>query len=128
MTLGTLLAAAAILSFLAYKSSYYAMKLLAGVAWIGVMLFWMKTPPSVITKGDSVDVVMQFLFGIAAFAFITWPWFNTKKNGNEEGAGFRISVDRLFGREEDKSRISPSRETRIAAYRERLRRAGNGER
>jgi hypothetical protein len=126
MTLGTLIAVAAILSFLAYRSIYYAMKLLAGVAWIGVMLFWMQTPPSSITKGQPVDVVAIMLFGVASLSFILWPWLNTHKHGNEEGASFHISLDRLFGREEPPPSHNQSRQDRVANYEERLRLARNG--
>jgi hypothetical protein len=119
---------AGILSFLAYRSSYYIMKIIAAIGWVAVMLYWMQNPPSAIVRGTPADTAVIMLLGVVALAFLMWPWFMTHTNGNEVGSGFRINMDRLLGREESEPRRSPDRAERVAAYRERLRRADKGER
>jgi hypothetical protein len=128
MTLIAIFGLAVALSFIAYKSYFYGTKILATVGWIGALVYWINNRPSSIAQGASADVVIIFVLSIAAFVFLTWAWFTRNNNGREEGAGFKISLDRLTGRQEPPHRRNPNREDRILAYQERLRRAERGER
>ncbi len=123
MTLLAIIGVATVLSFIGVK--YTQMRLIAGMAWWFVAVYWVYSPPSAIAKGSPPDVFAIVLFIAAGAIMLFWPFFSSRVNGVESGSGLRVSIDRLLGRQERAPRVSPNqaRYNRNAAYRDRVNRA-----
>jgi hypothetical protein len=124
MTLIFFAVLAGILSFIGAKSSFWILKVLAGLSWWGLDFYWMSSPPSNIVKGSAVDQLMIALLIVVGLAFMLMPyWYTSSKNGQEEGKGFKMPFQKTQEEEEDyRARYSPSRKERNAHYIDRLNR------
>lgn len=129
MTLLALLAFAGILTFVGVRSSYYLLKIIAGFAWLLPMAYWISTPPSAITKGDSVHSIGIIMFiGVAIALWFMPLWYTKNNNGVEEGR-FNLRMPRIFGgqtEQEEAEQLQRNARTwreRRDAYRERMDRA-----
>ncbi len=120
------------LSFVAAKTTYYPMKAIAGLMWVGVAMFWMSNAPASITKGSNVDVVITTVFWIIAFAFMFMTfWYSKNENGQEVGRGFKVTINRLIGKESEErkpSYFTGSHSDRALRHEERVSAALRGER
>lgn len=122
MTLIFFAVVAGILSFIGAKSSFYILKILAGIAWWALDFYWISSPPSNIVKGSPVDQVIIMLLVIVGLAFMLMPlWYTPSENGKEKGMGFKFPFQKTSEEEEEyRFRNAPSRKERTAAYRERI--------
>ncbi len=130
MTSAGIIAICGILTFIASRSSYDLWKVLAGVAWSGLLAWWIKTP----IGGDATSpeqTIMLLLSLFAAVACFFWAfWVKQMKNGVESGGKWRLP---FMQSEEDEElsaqqRRLPTRTERTTAYRNRLNAALRGER
>jgi len=134
MTLIGLFLFAGILTFVGARSSYSFLKFLAGGSWLLLMAYWVASPPSTITAGDSTHTIGIILFIGMALAMFFMPMWSTKTiNGNEVGV-FNIRIPRVLGgrseEEESESRRLGSRtwRDRRDAYQGRLSNTSRGRR
>jgi len=57
-----------ILSWLAIRSTFQLFKLLAGIGWIAILIYWISTPPSTITAGSAAHIAVMLVLIVAAIA------------------------------------------------------------
>lgn len=128
MTLLAFILFAGVMSFLGIRSTYWILKILAGFSWFAVMVYWLNSPPSSVTKGSSIDTVVIGLLVVIGVAFLLMPlWYSKTINGQEVGRGFTLP----FGKspeERERMRYRPTRQERSEAYRNRVSGALKGER
>lgn len=123
-----LLVMAFVLSFLGLRSPNILLKVLAGIAWVGLGVYWTNNTPASITKGSSTDTIIMVVLYFAGIAFMLSPFFTTRKNGVETGGGFRVNMDRLMSREDRETSKNPDRHSRNSAYEDRIQEALHGRR
>lgn len=70
MTLAILLGLACIISYLSFYNTFPLLKLGAGVAWIGVFLYFKGNPPDVIPEGSAVHIVIMLVIIVMALAIM----------------------------------------------------------
>lgn len=123
MVSAALIAVCGIMSFIAYKSSYWIMKFLAGIMWFVLGMWWVANPiistPSPAQNGLIIGI---FIIGVA---FIFMPFWFTKESNGEEHSHFRLPG---ISHEEEPEVPMMTREQRITAHREKVNKALNGER
>ncbi len=120
------------ISFVAAKSSYYIMKVIAGLIWWAIAMYWMGNAPASIVKGSYVDVTITTILWFVgiAFMFMTF-WYSKNENGQEVGRGFKVTISRLLGKESEEKKpsyFSGSHEDRAMRHEERVNAALRGER
>lgn len=108
--------------------NYKIMRAIAAAGWVGVAFYWASNPPSSVIVGSSVHSILFVIFLLTALAVFMWPFTTSNGATGESGAGIRFNMDRILGRTEAEPERSSTRQSRVAAYQERLRRADNGER
>ncbi len=89
MVSAALIAIAGILVFAGLKTTFYIIKILAGLAWIGLFAWWQISPFT--TAGSPAHVIVLMVVLFAGIACFFWPMWETKfKNGQERGGRFRL--------------------------------------
>lgn len=118
----TIVALLAVFAYGAYRSTYYILKFLTGVAAWGLMAYWISSPISDVTYVNDIIIV---LLGGAGLAFFFMPaWFPQKNNGR---GGFSVRIPRFLGgqSEEEESETlrinSRTRRDRNGDYADRVR-------
>ncbi len=102
MTIYVIAGLAIFTSFMAIKSSYWVLKFLAGAFWVGVATFWKMYLPATITAGNALDkIILIILVGMAVAFFVMPFWYTESKNGNEVARGFKMTLSRLSGNDEE---------------------------
>lgn len=121
MTLIALFIFSGILTFIAVRSSYWILKVLAGLVWFAIDSYWVTNPPSSITIGSSTHVIIMFLLGAIGIALAFMPfWYTRNENGNEVAKGFRRFLAGVSKEEEESERYKPTRRERNSAYRDKI--------
>lgn len=123
-TLLVLLAFASVVSFMGLRTSYWPLKALAGIIWIGLAFYWNGNLPTGITAGDTVDTFVYLVLLGLGLAMIFMPFWYT--SGGEQGKGFRVTMNRLLGREEEEEKPEPTRGSRASEYRDKVNSALRG--
>lgn len=127
MVLGTLVAVSLVLTYIGTRSSYWVLKFMAGIAWLGTGGFWRSNTPTVVTAGSSSDTIVLMLFMTLGVAMLLMPlWYTKNENGVEVGRGFRIPF--MKSEEDEPKPYTPNRVERNSDYANRVSSALNGTR
>lgn len=65
-----IIALCGILSFLSIRSNFYPLKWVTGFSWLGLMVYWLTTPP--VVKGTPTDVIFMLVFLMLGLLFLLW--------------------------------------------------------
>ncbi len=123
---------AAIMSFVAFKSNFFGLKLLAGMVWFPmVFLYIQSNPPAGITEGSGVHTAMLVIsvgFGLMiVLSGLGRGITRSRKWGNSEevmGGGFQWKLpDWMKFNEDEPKKRARNTEQELMNYRETLRRA-----
>jgi len=122
MTLLAFIALAGVLSFLGARSSFWFLKVFAAFGWWAFAFYWQLNPPSTITQGDSVHVIVFWILIIVGVGWFVYPLWATSSDDTVKG--FKASIQRFIGGEE-RVNVSPreGRRTRNSDYADRVSRA-----
>lgn len=131
MTLLALFTFCGILSFLALRSSFGALKLLAGLSWFGMLAFWVTYPPAVITAGDAPHVaIILVLIGMGLMMSLMGLAKGISDTGGEPTAGKSTgSRFRIPDWIKDKNSAEAAQKRRsedLVEYRNTVRKAARG--
>lgn len=130
MTSAGIIAICAILTFAGLKTTYYIIKVLAGVSYFGLGVWWVQNPlggdPT--QPAQTVMVLLAFVAGIAMFFMPMW--YSKFNNGQEVEGRFRLPFMHNDDEEEleRQRRHLPNRSERVDAYLNHLDATMRGER
>lgn len=128
MISASLIAVCAIITFAGAKTSYYVLKFLAGLSWMGLAAFWLANP--FIAQGSPTDVIIIMTVLFMGLGCMLWAfWTPSISNGRESGGRFRIPFVTPTDEEEEAERqrsYRPTRAERNEAYSRRVDRALQG--
>ena len=104
MYFGVLVLLAVVVSFISIKTSYYLLRFLAGVAWIGLAIYWNAEP--IFATGSDTHTIFYLLFwglGIGMMFMIMW------RTSKDDGGSFNIRVPRVFGGTSEADELASAR-------------------
>ena len=131
MTLATIIGFAAVLSFLSYKSTFFGLKLVAGMSWFALFIYMKDNPPGTIVEGSGIHTallvitigfgLMIVLSGLGRGISRTRKW----QTGEETmGGGFQWKLPEWMKFNEDEpTKRSRNTEQELNDYRTTLRQA-----
>lgn len=119
-----------ILSYLAIRSSFFGLKLVAGMAWIAFVVYWKSNPPTIVTEGSPEHTaIMIVAIGFALMIVLSGLGRGIQRTekwgtGTQQSEGFHFKLPDWMNMSED----TPEERTRntneaLDNYRETLRRA-----
>lgn len=129
MVSAALIAIAGILSFISIRTTYYIIKVLSAVAWLGLFAWWIANPFT--TAGSPAHVIVLMLLLFISIAFMFFPFWEAKfKNGSESGGKWRLPFQATEEEEElsAQQRKLPTHQQRVDAYYARIEARLRGER
>jgi hypothetical protein len=126
----------AIISFIAYRNSFFGLKLMAGMAWIAFVIYWKDNPAGSIVEGSGVHTaVMVVAIGFAFMMVLSGLGRGISRSYRRSADGFEIHEeggfrmpDWLKNTFQDDSNPQERRrnaDNDLAAYRQTLRDAYN---
>jgi len=135
MVLIALFALAVGVSWMASRSTYYLLKILAGVAWIGVATYWNNNPTPLFAFDSAGHTIFYILFWGLAVAMFFMPMWYSKTNASGEKTGrMNIRLPQFLGGQsevdelKERQRMATTSFDRRDTYRKRLNDALNGRR
>jgi hypothetical protein len=123
MALGIFLVLVLVVTWFAVRSSYFVWKLIAASLWILLETYWTTVHPfsTDIPTGGSVDRIFVAVCWVAAFALFFMPfWYEKNENGNQVARGFKVTMNKLIGSDDNDNRRKSTRQERNAAYAARI--------
>lgn len=100
MTLIAVLLFCGVMSFIALRSSFFGLKLVAGISWFTFFIYFKTTPPSIITEGSAAHTailvtaigfgIMIILAGLGRGIQRTEKWNEKGETQVSEGFNFKL--------------------------------------
>jgi len=118
------------LTYISLKTSFYILKVLAGISWFG-MGAWVIAHPIGDNASSPVQTIIMLVCFFVGISMFFLPFWTTKiSNGREVGSGWKLPFMPSDEDEEAERQRSymPSRQERNAAYSQRVRGALHGRR
>lgn len=92
MTLATILAFCGILSFLALRSAFFGLKLMAGMSWFVLWMFLKDNPPDVIIEGSGTHTaLLVVIVGFGLMIVLSGLGRGIAKSQKRMNAGFEVT-------------------------------------
>jgi hypothetical protein len=129
MTIYVILAFCGIISYLAFKSTFFGLKLISGMSWIVLFIYIKNNPPAGIVEGDRVHTaILVVIIGFALMIVLSGLFRGIQKterweNGEETSHGFKVPnwMSNVFKDEEKEKRVNSERKK--SDYEDRMDRA-----
>lgn len=127
----------AILSFVAYKSNFFGLKLLAGMSWFGFVIWWKDAPIAEIIQGSPTHTaIMVIAIGFGLMIVLSGLGRGISKKQRTMNGNFEIQsegefqlqtpnwIKNVFSNQEEKPEMKRiARENKLLNYEDRLDRA-----
>ena len=126
MTSAGIIAICAILFFISLRSSFWIFKVLCGISFIGLFVWWIANPigDDASSPAQTIMLMLTFITGVSCWF---WGFWTTKTSNGKETGKFRIPFVSPSEEEEERRRSrQPSRQERNSVYYQRVRGALRG--